>query len=269
MKRGRSSNLLSVNSTRMVMEASVQRFFVIAAEFKCKIVFTICRSLQMWWGPWVRTPQRPSFRTLSMRSGKCDTFSRTQNPHWAGGCGRQRGGGVGGVLCPHLQEDEGEGPRQRDQGSLQSVWCRGNRTHWWVPRRYIFLHWMQSQIKDFIEAEELRAIFLQLPEPLSDDEMEEMLRAGNRSGGGTFNLEDMEWGAQIVLVMLLTCDEGYSGSCSDTSSWMVCHSPRRQGDHPYTNQNYFYIYAVIIVTIIPEYTSLYLIISIFRKITSF
>jgi len=42
-----------------------------------------------------------------------------------------------------------------------------------------------------IEAEELRAIFLQLPEPLSDDEMEEMLRAGNRSGGGTFNLEDM------------------------------------------------------------------------------
>ena len=45
--------------------------------------------------------------------------------------------------------------------------------------------------KDFVEAEELRAIFLQLPEPLSDDEMEEMLRAGNRSGGGTFNLEDM------------------------------------------------------------------------------
>ena len=64
-----------------------------------------------------------------------------------------------------------------------------------MPRRHIFLHWMQSQIKvsnhDFIEAEELRAIFLQLPEPLSDDEMEEMLRAGNRSGGGTFNLEDM------------------------------------------------------------------------------
>ena len=54
---------------------------------------------------------------------------------------------------------------------------------------------MQSQIKDFIEAEELRAIFLQLPEPLSDDEMEEMLRAGNRSGGGTFNLEDMGWGS--------------------------------------------------------------------------
>ena len=70
---------------------------------------------------------------------------------------------------------------------------------------------MQSQIKDFIEAEELRAIFLQLPELLSDDEMEEMLRAGNRSGGGTFNLEDMGWAAQIVLVMLLMCDEGYSG----------------------------------------------------------
>ena len=49
--------------------------------------------------------------------------------------------------------------------------------------------------KDFVEAEELRAIFLQLPEPLSDDEMEEMLRAGNRSGGGTFNLEDMGWGS--------------------------------------------------------------------------
>ena len=56
--------------------------------------------------------------------------------------------------------------------------------------------------KDFIEAEELRAIFLQLPEPLSDDEMEEMLRAGNRSGGGTFNLEDMGWAAQIVLVIV-------------------------------------------------------------------
>ena len=61
---------------------------------------------------------------------------------------------------------------------------------------------MQSQKKDFLEAEELRAIFLQLPEPLSDDEMEEMLRAGNRSGGGTFNLEDMGWAAQIVLVIV-------------------------------------------------------------------
>ena len=72
---------------------------------------------------------------------------------------------------------------------------------------------MQSQInvskKDFVEAEELRAIFLQLPEPLSDDEMEEMLRAGNRSGGGTFNLEDMGWAALIVLIVveiLSTCN---------------------------------------------------------------
>ena len=55
-------------------------------------------------------------------------------------------------------------------------------------------------MKDFLEADELRAIFLQLPEPLSDDEMEEMLRAGNRSGGGTFNLEDMGWGALVVIV---------------------------------------------------------------------
>ena len=78
-------------------------------------------------------------------------------------------------------------------------------------KKYILLASNAQPKKDCVEAEELRAIFLQLPEPLSDDEMEEMLRAGNRSGGGTFNLEDMGWAALIVLivveiVMLLMCD---------------------------------------------------------------
>ena len=80
-----------------------------------------------------------------------------------------------------------------------------NRQYWllvdpviWGPslevKKYILLASNAQPKKDCVEAEELRAIFLQLPEPLSDDEMEEMLRAGNRSGGGTFNLEDMGWG---------------------------------------------------------------------------
>ena len=39
--------------------------------------------------------------------------------------------------------------------------------------------------------EELRSIFLQLPELIEDKELEEMLRAGDRNGDGKFDLEDL------------------------------------------------------------------------------
>ena len=41
------------------------------------------------------------------------------------------------------------------------------------------------------ELEELRSIFLQLPELIDDQELEEMLRAGDRNGDGKFDLEDL------------------------------------------------------------------------------
>merc|ERR1712032_495398 len=43
----------------------------------------------------------------------------------------------------------------------------------------------------YIEAEEMRNIFLQLPERLSDEEMDALLRAGDRSGQGKFALSDL------------------------------------------------------------------------------
>ena len=42
----------------------------------------------------------------------------------------------------------------------------------------------------FIEAEEMRNILLQLPESLTDDEMEEMLRTGDRNRDGKFDLAE-------------------------------------------------------------------------------
>ena len=41
------------------------------------------------------------------------------------------------------------------------------------------------------ELEELRSIFLQLPELIDDQELEEMLRTGDRNGDGKFDLEDL------------------------------------------------------------------------------
>ena len=41
------------------------------------------------------------------------------------------------------------------------------------------------------ELEELRSIFLQLPELIDDQELEEMLSAGDRDGDGKFDLEDL------------------------------------------------------------------------------
>ena len=40
---------------------------------------------------------------------------RVAGRHQRGGRGRERGGGVGGVLRPHLQEDERERSRERDK----------------------------------------------------------------------------------------------------------------------------------------------------------
>ena len=42
----------------------------------------------------------------------------------------------------------------------------------------------------FIKTEEMRNILLQLPEILSDDEMEELLRTGDRNGDGKFDLTE-------------------------------------------------------------------------------
>ena len=41
------------------------------------------------------------------------------------------------------------------------------------------------------ELEELRSIFLQLPELIDDQELEEMLSVGDRNGDGKFDLEDL------------------------------------------------------------------------------
>ena len=51
---------------------------------------------------------------------------------------------------------------------------------------------LQSIMKDsFLEAEELRNILLQLPETLSDEEMDEMLRAGDIDNNGKFDLSEL------------------------------------------------------------------------------
>ena len=42
----------------------------------------------------------------------------------------------------------------------------------------------------FIEAEEMRNILLQLPESLTDDEMDEMFKTGDRNGDGKFDLAE-------------------------------------------------------------------------------
>ena len=44
---------------------------------------------------------------------------------------------------------------------------------------------------DYSEAEELRNILLQLPETITDEEMDEMLRAGDRDNNGRFDLSEL------------------------------------------------------------------------------
>ena len=56
----------------------------------------------------------------------------------------------------------------------------------------LYVNYSTTQHKNiWAELEELRSIFLQLPELIEDQELEEMLRAGDRNGDGKFDLEDL------------------------------------------------------------------------------
>ena len=43
----------------------------------------------------------------------------------------------------------------------------------------------------YLDASELRNILIQLPETLSDEEMDEMLRTGDTNGDGKFDLSEL------------------------------------------------------------------------------
>ena len=43
----------------------------------------------------------------------------------------------------------------------------------------------------YLDASELRNILIQLPETLSDEEMDEMLRTGDTNGDGKFDISEL------------------------------------------------------------------------------